>query len=91
MIRKTLVTLAGVAIGSALIATDASATQRHRHSYVPARPGLMMSAPPSWGPAYEGSSPGQNCKSYGSISHRCLSFSSDSIWPHGLSNYHGSN
>jgi hypothetical protein len=31
------------------------------------------------------------CEIVGSISHRCLNFDSDSTWPEGLADYHGSN
>lgn len=31
------------------------------------------------------------CQIVGSISHRCLNFDSDSAWPEGLADYHGSN
>ena len=33
----------------------------------------------------------KQCEIVGSISHRCLSFDSDSTWPEGLADYHGSN
>jgi len=33
----------------------------------------------------------KRCEIVGSISHRCLSFDSDSTWPEGLADYHGSN
>jgi hypothetical protein len=31
------------------------------------------------------------CTIVGAISHRCLAFHSDSAWPEGLADYHGSN
>jgi hypothetical protein len=33
----------------------------------------------------------QTCRIVGAISHRCLSFHSDSMWREGLADYHGSN
>jgi hypothetical protein len=33
----------------------------------------------------------EQCQIVGAISHRCLNFDSDSAWPEGLSDYHGSN
>lgn len=32
-----------------------------------------------------------HCAIVGAISHRCLNFHSDSAWPAGLADYHGSN
>ena len=32
-----------------------------------------------------------HCRIVGAISHRCLNFHSDSTWPQGLADYHGSN
>ena len=40
---------------------------------------------------YEGTLSEQHCKIIDAISHRCLNFESDSTWPEGLSDYHGSN
>ena len=85
MVRKIFITFMGIAaVGSTFIATGASAAPRHRHFTMPEHSALTLSI-------YEGSSTGNNCKIVGSITHHCLSFHSDSIWPQGLVDYHGSN
>jgi hypothetical protein len=33
----------------------------------------------------------KQCEIVGSISHRCLNFDSDSMWPEGLADFHGTN
>jgi hypothetical protein len=77
------------AVGSAVIATGASAAPPHRHSYIQERAGLILSS--SGSRALANGSPTTDCKVVGTISHRCLSFNSDSIWREGLPDYYGSN
>jgi hypothetical protein len=40
---------------------------------------------------YAARQPASQCKIIGAISHRCLNFHSDSAWPAGLADYHGTN
>jgi hypothetical protein len=51
----------------------------------------------SWGmplkshPRHFAREPAQQCKIVDTITHRCLTFHSDSTWPAGLPDYHGQN
>jgi hypothetical protein len=51
--------------------------------------GRVWRRPSIWN--YEGTLSEQHCKIIDAISHRCFYFDSDSTWPEGLSDYHGSN
>jgi hypothetical protein len=42
-------------------------------------------------PAWSTQAQNNSCKIVGAISHRCWTFHSDSAWPEGLADYHGSN
>jgi hypothetical protein len=56
---------------------------------------VQQCAARSWGKPmksyayYFAREPAQQCKIFDTISHRCLTFHSDSTWPEGLSDFHG--